>query len=78
MYIEQTIKEPNLKPCPFCNDTVLFITRVSYENGEDEGYRPLCKCGWAWRSIRKWYSNKAQLIQDYNTLIVENGDEFIL
>ena len=71
MHIDQTIKESKLKPCPFCKDTVLFITKVGFENGVDDGYRPSCKCGWAWRSIRKWYPNRAKLIEDYNSLIVE-------
>ena len=74
MHIDQTIREPKLKSCPFCKDTVLFITKVGFEKGVDDGYRPSCKCGWAWRSIRKWYANRAKLIEDYNSLIVEEED----
>ena len=65
------VNEPKLKPCPFCNTVWLGVAQVKFENGEDEGYKPLCNCGWAGRSIHGWYSNRMNLIEKWNSLIID-------
>ena len=58
--------------CPFCNTAVIYVSIAAYPNGnEDEAYRVGCNCGWAARRIRKWYSNKVQLIGDWNSYILD-------
>ena len=69
MYIKAQINEPNLKPCPFCNNAVILVSTVQFEKAEDDGYKILCDCGWAGRQLRKWYGNKTLLIKDWNNLI---------
>ena len=71
MYVEQQIVEPRLKPCPFCNVSCLLYSKVSYEKGDDDGYRVGCQCGWAGRRVSKWYSNKQKLIDAWNSYIIE-------
>ena len=70
--IEMVIPEPKMKPCPFCNMVQLAVARVTFKTGvDDEGYRPVCNCGWAGRQIHKWYSNRVKLIDDWNSKIIE-------
>ena len=71
MYIAKTINEPQLKACPFCNSIALYVSVLSYENGDDEGYRPICNCRWAYKIVGKWFSNKNQLIEYYNNFVQE-------
>lgn len=64
--VKQQFKDPKLKPCPFCNDTVIVV--VDMEGAE--WFRTLCKCGWS-KKIVGWHSTKEDLINDYNELIQE-------
>lgn len=66
--VKKQFKEPLLKACPFCNDTVIVV--VDMEGAE--WFRTLCKCGWSKR-ILGWHKTKESLIEDYNELIQE-GD----
>lgn len=58
-----------LKPCPFCNVSLLLVSTVQYPMGEDDGYKVACQCGWAARVIRGWRSNKGKLTEEWNDLI---------
>lgn len=69
MSVPKQVYDSRLKPCPFCNQSILFTDIVQYEKGEDEGFKVGCGCGWAARSIRRWYANKNQLIEKWNSLI---------
>lgn len=69
MKIQQKTKDSLLNSCPFCKDTYLLQTKVSYPNGADDGYKVICTCGWAQHLIHGWYSNKLKLIGLYNDYI---------
>lgn len=71
MYIKEQLTDPALKQCPFCNQTVILVSTVSYPNGDDDGYKVACQCGWAARLLRKWSPNKAQLIEEWNSYIID-------
>lgn len=71
MFVRTQITDPALKSCPFCNTSVILVSTVSYQKGEDDGYKVGCQCGWAGRLLRKWYSNKNKLIEDWNDHILE-------
>lgn len=73
--VKKQFKEDLLKPCPYCGDTVIVIVDMDFEDGKKEAMRTLCKCGWSKRTFRKWYTNKAQLIEDYNDKIQEGEIE---
>jgi len=47
------------------------MDRVEYPNGEDDGFKLGCNCGWAGRLIRRWYANKNQLVSDWNSYILD-------
>ena len=53
---------------------MIFISDVTYEKGDDEGYKIGCSCGWAGRLIRRWYSNKNKLISDWNSYIINDPE----
>ena len=65
------VEERRLRPCPFCNSIALEVAPISFEKGIDEGYKPVCQCGWAQRRMHRWYSNRLKLIEDFNSLIVD-------
>lgn len=72
MYIKEQLTDPALKSCPFCNQAVILVSLVTFDKGDDEGYKVACQCGWAARRIRKWYPNKVKLIEDWNDLIKDD------
>ena len=66
------IQEPTLRPCPHCNNIVLLVATVTFQNGkDDEGYRVGCNCGYCQQKIGCWYSNKNKLIKYWNSLMVD-------
>lgn len=67
----QQIIDPTMKNCPFCGQTTLLKARVGYPKGEDDGYKVICACGWAGRSVHGWYANKGKLIEKFNGLILD-------
>lgn len=69
MYIIKQISDPSARPCPFCNSVVILVSQVKFDKAEDEGYKIMCNCGWAGRTLRKWSSNKIKLIDEWNSLI---------
>ena len=71
MYIKKQLNARDARPCPFCNNAVILVSQVQFEKAEDDGYKILCNCGWAGRQLRKWYSNKAKLTEEWNELIQE-------
>ena len=71
MYITGQFIDPALKPCPFCNWTVINVSTVGYPNGDDDGYKIICQCGWAARLLRKWSPNKARLVEEWNSYIID-------
>ena len=71
MFIKERLIEPTLKQCPFCNQTVILVSIVQYPNGEDEGYKVACQCGWAARLLHGWEDNKARLIEKWNQYIID-------
>lgn len=72
MYIQEVITDPALKQCPFCNQTGILVSIVTYPNGNDDtGYKVYCECGWAARCIRRWYPNKVKLIEEWNGYIID-------
>ena len=72
MYVKEQLTDPALKQCPYCNQTVVLVSLVTYPNGvDDEGYKVACQCGWAARLLRKWESNKARLIEEWNNYIYD-------
>lgn len=68
--VKKQFKEPSLKACPYCGDTVIVIADLDYEDGLRDGFRTLCKCGWSKR-IMGWHETKESLVEDYNELIQE-------
>lgn len=71
MYIKEQITDPNLKQCPFCNQTIILVSTVSYPNGDDDGYKVACLCGQAARILHGWEANKMRLIKKWNDYIWE-------
>lgn len=71
MFIKEQLTDPTLKQCPFCNQTVILVSIVQYPNGEDDGYKVACQCGWAARLLSGWYPNKARLIEKWNNYIID-------
>lgn len=68
--VKKQFKDPLLKPCPFCGDTVIVVADLDYEDGLRDGYRTLCKCGRS-KKVVGWHRSKEELIRDYNELIQE-------
>ena len=69
--VKKQFKESLLKSCPYCGDTVIVVVDVDFEDGTKEAMRTLCKCGWSKKTFKTWYTDKAQLIEDYNDRIKE-------
>jgi len=65
------VNEPRLRICPFCNSIALAVQEINFEKGRGEGYKPICQCGWAARQVHRWYSNRMNLINDFNDMIKE-------
>jgi len=66
MFITDKLTEQALTPCPYCRQTFILVSLVSYPKGDDTGYKVACQCGWAARHLHGWESNKARLIEKWN------------
>lgn len=58
--------ENQLKPCPHCKTSWLFVSDGDYYSGyESYGYRVNCQCGYAWEAIQ-WKSTEDKAIEEWN------------
>jgi len=61
-----------LKPCPHCQTSWLFVSDGDYYSGyESYGFRVNCQCGYAWGTI-SWQPTEEQAIEMWNRR-VNNG-----
>lgn len=60
-----------IKPCPFCKDSTLYISDGDYDSGyESFGYRVSCNCHYAWNAI-SWCNTKEEAISNWNRIVDE-------
>ena len=64
------VKQPRVKPCPFCNDIWIYVSDVDYYSG----CKPDCKCGFAYRMI-PWCETEEDVIMKWNDFIDRMGEK---